>query len=244
MGKLVHGSIVTTEGHPVRDACVEIRDLHGVQIGSSVSDSAGSFKITTAAKAGQCLVRADKASQVGTQWITLDKPDLAVDIALPATSEAVALAPPNSTVSAVQLRVPSKAWAHLQSAHKEFSKGNLAGTANEVDRALAVDPACAPAFSMRAFLKLAAKDPQAAVGSAEQAARMDPHDAESFVALAMAYNSLKAVLQGRKDQSSGRRRCPFRGGCRRICQSSEGDEHAGLRGSYGTDSSEDEEGDR
>jgi Tetratricopeptide repeat len=190
-GKLVHGSIVTTEGHPVRNARVEIRDLRGVQIGSSVSDSAGSFKITIAAKSGQYLVRADKASQVGTQWITLDQPDLAVEIALPATSEAVALAPPNSTVSAVQLRVPSKAWVHLQSAHKEFSKGNLLGAANEVDRALAVDPACAPAFSMRAFLKLAAKDPQAAVGNAEQAARMDPHDAESFVALAMAYNSLK-----------------------------------------------------
>ena len=67
LGKLVHGSIVTTEGQPVRDARVEIRDLHGVQIGSSVTNSAGSFKIITAAKSGQCLVRADKASQVGTQ---------------------------------------------------------------------------------------------------------------------------------------------------------------------------------
>ena len=195
LGKLVQGSIVTSTGQPVRDARVEIRDLHGIRIGSGVSDSAGDFRITTAAESGEYLVLADKASEVGTQWISLDKPGLAVRIALPAAFEGFAPAPPHATVSAMQLRVPRQAWAHLQSAHQEFSKGNLAGAAREIDRAFETDPACAPAFAMRAFLRLAAKDPQGAVADARQAAGMDPHDAESFVALAMAHNSMQEFQQ-------------------------------------------------
>jgi Tfp pilus assembly protein PilF len=195
LGKLVQGSVVTTTGQPVRDARVEMRDLHGVRIGSSVSDSAGGFKIPTAAESGKYLVLADKASEVGTQWISLDKADLAVTIRLPTAFEGFAPAPLHSTVSAIQLRVPQKAWAHLQSAHQEFSKGNLAGVAREIDRALETDPACAPAFSMKAFLKLAAKDPQGAVAAAEHAAWLDPRDAEAFVALAMAHNFLKEFPQ-------------------------------------------------
>jgi len=194
-GKQVQGSIVTQTGQPVRDARVEIRDPHGIRIGSGVSDSAGDFKITTARASGRYLVLADKASEVGTQWISLDKPGLAVRIALPTVFEGFAPAPLHSTVSATELRVPRKAWEHLQSAHKEFSKGNLAGAAREIDRAFETDPACAPAFSMRAFLRLARKDAQGAVADAEQAAWMDPHDAESFVALAMAHNTLQEFPQ-------------------------------------------------
>lgn len=44
---------------------------------------------------------------------------------------------------------------------------------------------------MRAFIKLAEKDPQSAVADAQRAALLDPGDAESFIALTMAYNSLK-----------------------------------------------------
>jgi tetratricopeptide (TPR) repeat protein len=68
---------------------------------------------------------------------------------------------------------------------------NFDRASREVDSALRADPGCAQAFSMRAFIKLAKKDSQGAVADAKRAALLDPGDAESFIALTMAYNSLK-----------------------------------------------------
>lgn len=44
---------------------------------------------------------------------------------------------------------------------------------------------------MRAFIRLAGRDPAGALEDAKRAILLDPHDAESFVALAMSYNALK-----------------------------------------------------
>jgi tetratricopeptide (TPR) repeat protein len=61
----------------------------------------------------------------------------------------------------------------------------------ELERALQVDPNCGPAFSMRAFIRLAEKNPSAALADATHATSVDAYDGDAFVALAMAYNSLK-----------------------------------------------------
>lgn len=105
------------------------------------------------------------------------------------------------TVSASELRVPSKAWSHLESAHKEFSRGNLDKADRELDRALQVDPNCGPAFSMRAFIRLAEKNPSAALADATHATSIDADDGDAFVALAMAYNSLKDFVNAMKAAS-------------------------------------------
>jgi Tfp pilus assembly protein PilF len=56
------------------------------------------------------------------------------------------------TVSAQQLRVPTKVRAHLKLAQREFSRSNLGGAEKEIDQALQGDSICAAAFSMRALL--------------------------------------------------------------------------------------------
>src|SRR5579864_9112987 len=106
------------------------------------------------------------------------------------TSTAPSVSPSRYTVSASELRVPPKAWSHLESAHKEFSRGNLDKAERELDRALRVDPNCGPAFSMRAFIRLAEKNPSAALADATHATSIDASDGDAFVALAMTYNSL------------------------------------------------------
>lgn len=101
------------------------------------------------------------------------------------------LTAPDYSVSIDRLKVPPKAWSHLQVANKQFSKKDLEGAEREIERALQADPDCGAAFSMRAFIKLAAKDPKGAAEDAAHAVAIDSHDADSFIALAMANNSLR-----------------------------------------------------
>ena len=186
--KLLHGSIFTAQGEPAGDVTVEIRDLRGIRVGKGITDSSGNFEIRGTAEPGEYVFIAAKAFQIRDERILLDQPDLEASLALP--TDLANAAPAHYTVSAKRLGVPAKAWTHLAAAHREFSRMNFDEASREVDSALRADPACAQAFSMRAFIKLAEKDPAGAVDDAKRAASLDPGDAESFIALTMAYNSL------------------------------------------------------
>jgi tetratricopeptide (TPR) repeat protein len=105
-----------------------------------------------------------------------------------------AVAPTTSehyTVSAKTLGISAKARKHLAAAHKEFSKMNVDEALRHIDATLHTDPGCAQAFSMRAFIRLAAKDPRGAVDDSRRAMALDPGDPEAYIALATSYNSLK-----------------------------------------------------
>lgn len=104
----------------------------------------------------------------------------------------------NSEVSVAELRIPLKALSHLRAADKALRQSSLNQAAKETDRALQFDPACAPAFSMKAFIDLAAKQPLAAVEHATHAIAIDPYGADSYVALAMAYNSAEDFAGGQR----------------------------------------------
>lgn len=103
-------------------------------------------------------------------------------------TEAIATRSSPYVISAAQLRIPGKAVRHLELAEKRFRKMDLPGATAEINRALEIDPRCAPAFSMRSFVKLAANDFLAAVEDAARAVAIDPYDAHSYLALATAYN--------------------------------------------------------
>jgi len=188
---LIHGLILTAHGQPVARATVELRDLRGIRIAASFTDSAGRFAITTTAMPGECVLLVAKELQIVDEPITLDQSDREVTIAFPfALWTAAAPSQPTYTVSAQQLRVPAKARAHLKLAHQEFRNLNLAGAEREIDQALQVDSICAAAFSMRALLRLASRDPSGAIEDATRALALDSGEADAYVALATAYNSL------------------------------------------------------
>jgi tetratricopeptide (TPR) repeat protein len=187
--RLLHGSILTAQGQPAAEVTVEIRDLQGVKVGSGVTDRAGNFEISGQAAPGEYVFVAVSAFRVRDERILLGQPDLEANLALPA--DVAKGTREGYTVSAQRLRIPTKAWAHLAAADRDFRKMDFDEAKREVDGALQADPACARAFSMRAFIKLADKNSLGALEDAKRAALLDPDDAESFIALAMAYNSLK-----------------------------------------------------
>jgi tetratricopeptide (TPR) repeat protein len=188
---LIHGLIVTTQGQPVDRATVELRNLRGMKIAAGFTDSAGKFAITTTATPGEYVLLVTNELQMRDERITLDQPDREVTIAFPvASGTAAAPSQPMYTISAQELRVPAKARAHLKLAQQEFSKLNFAGAEREIDQALQVDSICAAAFSMRAFLRLASRDPSGAIEDATRALALDSREADAYVALATGYNSL------------------------------------------------------
>jgi tetratricopeptide (TPR) repeat protein len=185
---LIHGSIVTAQGQPVARATVEVRDLRGMKMATGFTDTAGSFAITTAAKPGEYVLLAAKELQIGDEQITLDQADREVTMALPFA--AAVDTQQVYTVSVQALRVPAKASAHLKLAQEKFSKSNIAGAQREIDHALQVDSTCAAAFSMRALLRLSSRDFDGAIEDATRALALDPADANAYLALATAYNSV------------------------------------------------------
>lgn len=187
----IHGLIATAQGQPVARATVELRDLRGIKMAVGSTDDTGTFALTTTANPGQYILLITKDLQISDERITVDQGDREVAIALPVTSGSAAMKLQQTyTVSTQQLRVPEKARAHLKLAQQEFSGSNLSGAEKEIDQALQIDSMCAAAFSMRAVLRLAARDPRRAIEDATRALAIDSDEEEAYVALATAYNSL------------------------------------------------------
>jgi len=188
---LVRGYVTGINGRPVDLATVEMRDLRGMKMGAGITNHAGGFAISTFAEHGEYLLLAAKQTEIGDERITIDQPDVEVNIALPAGSTiAAGLGRKDYAVSVQQLSVPEKVRTDLELANRQFTKLNVAGADREVERALQIDDSCAAAYSMRAFLRIAARKFDGAIEDASRAASLDPYDASAYLALATAYNSL------------------------------------------------------
>src|SRR5580692_1660583 len=141
-----------------------------------------------------CHLYIKKVNQLS--WLRVERATLACHlllsliVLLTSLAAAAQISGEMYTVSAQQLRVPTKARAHLKLAQREFSRSNLAGAEKEIDQALQVDSICAAAFSMRALLRLASRDFNGAIENATRAIALDPNESDAYVALATAYNSL------------------------------------------------------
>jgi tetratricopeptide (TPR) repeat protein len=189
--ELLHGSIFTAQGQPAAEAAVELRDLRGIKVASAVTDGSGNFEINSAAAPGEYVFLATSGYQIRYEQVLLAQPGLEFSLALPAGAVSRAPAAGRYVVSAKQLRVPAKARERLVDAQESFRKLKFDEAEQEIAGALRADSAFAGAFAMRAFIRLAQKDFNRAVEDARRAALLDPEDAESFVALATSYNSLR-----------------------------------------------------
>lgn len=140
----------------------------------------------------QSTLQSNKINQVGRVSAILLW-TLAVSLLVPikTIAQSVGASPQNVTnynVSVQQLKVSSRARAHLERAQKAFAEANMPQALKEVERTLVSDPQCAQAFIMRSLVKLALKDAEGAAVDSGEATTLDPNDGYAFLVLATAYN--------------------------------------------------------
>jgi len=97
----------------------------------------------------------------------------------------------DATVSAAQLRVPRKAYNLLEKAQNAINKGKLNDVASYIEKALAIYPQYADAFTLRAALKLQDNREQEALSDAEKAVEYDPNYGRAYVVLGSVYSSMR-----------------------------------------------------
>jgi tetratricopeptide (TPR) repeat protein len=104
----------------------------------------------------------------------------------------------NYTISVQQLQISPRVRGRISKAEKDFQRADLAGAQTELHNALVENPKCAPALTMRALIKLAAKQPEEAIEDSMQATLIDAHDSHAFLALATALNAHRDYVEAEK----------------------------------------------
>jgi tetratricopeptide (TPR) repeat protein len=191
--KLVRG-VVILSGHPLAGAIVELCNAEGVELASSVTDDSGEFQIKTDAPPGEYVLLVGEGEQWTDKPIAVNEVDLKMVIAVSALPDR-GPQPPGYTVSPQQLKISASVRHHIAAAQIQFNQQNLPGAMREINQALKLNPASSSALTMRAFMHLAAKEMAAAAEDAGQATRIDSSNAEGYLALGTAYNSLKNYRQ-------------------------------------------------
>jgi tetratricopeptide (TPR) repeat protein len=186
--KLIRGVITTQDGKALAGATIELFNLTGISVAKSVTDSNGRFDIVTDAVAGEYELIIANSRQLNEEQIKLGRTDLSMKIVVTAATQDN-LDQTRYKVSARQLGIPPKARARIAVAQDEFEKGHLRKAMNELEGAIEISPSCSEAWSMRAFMRLAAKNIPGAIDDGLHAVELDRTNAEAYLALGSAYNS-------------------------------------------------------
>ena len=188
--KLIRGVITTQAGKALAGATVELFDLSGASVAKSETHPDGRFEIVTNAGAGEYELIIANSRQLNDEQIKLGQTDLSMKIVVSGSPQD-SFDQTRYKVSARQLSIPPKARARIAVAQEEFEKGNLAEAMNDLEAAMEIFPSCSEAWSMRAFMKLSAKNISGAIDDGLHAVELDRNNAEAYLALASAYNSEK-----------------------------------------------------
>jgi tetratricopeptide (TPR) repeat protein len=187
--KVVQGIITTREGKPLVGATVELFDLTGSEVAKTETDSGGRFKVVTDAVAGQYELIITNSGQLNDEQVKLGRTDLTMKVVVSAAGQD-GFGQGRFTVSARRLGISPKVRTHIAVAQQRFEHGDLPEAMNELEAAMGNCPSCSEAWSMRAFMKLSAKDFSGAIDDGLHAIALDRNNAEAHLALGTAYNSM------------------------------------------------------
>jgi tetratricopeptide (TPR) repeat protein len=182
----VTGFVRGADNRPLGNVHVELRDANGGIVGSVATGNGGDFEFRQIAQ-GIYHVIAMAGVEQAEERVEVNSWTTTVNLRLPGSK------PPNddsrSTISVAQYRVPERAREELRKAREASMKGKTSEAQNHVARALEIYPKYADALTMRAILKLAARNAEGAVQDLEQAIQCDGSYAMAYLVLGSAFNS-------------------------------------------------------
>lgn len=183
----VSGTVLTADGHPVRDARVEVHDLlNGSEITSAYTLPSGSFTITNLPN-GHYELRVTSGLQEARERLDLDRVNQQVTLRVSQAGETGGPA----TISVVEMKVPSKAKKEYEKAEEAFGKRRLDEARSHCDKALEAAPTYSRALSLSALLNLTNNKLEDAAKQAEQAVKSDYGYAMGYVVLGAIYNAMQ-----------------------------------------------------
>ena len=184
----VTGSVRGADNRPLGNVHVELRDSNGSVIGAVSTGNGGDFEFRQIAQ-GTYHVIATAGVDQAEERVEVNSWTTTVNLRMSTSGSK----PPNdtgrSTVSVAQYRVPERAREELRKAREASVKGKAPEAQTHVDKALEIYPQYADALTMRAILKLAARNAEGAVQDLEQAIQYDGSYAMAYLVLGSAFNS-------------------------------------------------------
>lgn len=181
------GTVVMLDGHPVRDARVEVHDvMNGAVVASGYSLPNGSFTFYDL-PAGRYELRTMSGLMESHERVDLDTMDQQVTLHLSERSNAGG----GATVSVAEMRVPDKARKEFEKAQEAFIKHKLDDARSRCAKSLAIAPAYSRALTLSALLDMSDNKLEDAMHKAEQALKSDYGYGLAYVVLASVYNSLQ-----------------------------------------------------
>ena len=182
----ISGTVITTDGKPLKDAHVELRDASGNIVTSTYTNAGGAFEFAQV-RSGFYEVVATSGLQQSQQRIDASRMPSPVELRLPVSS-APSDGNPANAVSVAQYKVPGKARDELKKARDASEKGKNDEVEKHLAKALEIYPKYADALTLRAILKMDSKDDDGAIADLQQAITDDENCALAYVVMGAALN--------------------------------------------------------
>ena len=186
----VSGVVTGSDGAPITDVRVEIRDEQtGRTIASGYTNGSGGFAFDNLPSGAYDVVASRGLSQ-SQQHLAIGDMDTNLTIRID-TSSAAAQADGTATVSVAEYKVPQKARDALHKAQTALAKNRLDETEKQLAKSLEICPVYASALTLRGVLSLDSDKAQAAIDDFDKAIHSDPGFALAYTGMAAAMNQLQ-----------------------------------------------------
>jgi tetratricopeptide (TPR) repeat protein len=185
----ISGAVYTSDNHPLGNARVELRDgKTGMVVSSSYTGAGGQFEFSQIPQ-GSYQIVASSGSTQAEERVELTSISTSVSLRMPTGSPVANDGNGSKTVSVAQYRVPETAREELKKAREATLKNRTDEAQQHIAKALETAPNYADALTLRAILKLDAKDSDGAVADLQNAIQSDGSYAMAYMVLGSAFNN-------------------------------------------------------